>query len=32
MERALDGVPIGDLSMAMNEPSPFMLLAFNGGR
>ncbi len=28
MERALDGVPIGDLSTAMNDPSPFTLLAF----
>ncbi len=28
MQRALDGVPIGDLSTAMNDPSPFTLLAF----
>ncbi len=28
MERALDGVPIGELSTAMNDPSPFTLLAF----
>ncbi len=28
MDRALDGVPIGDLSTAMNDPSPFTLLAF----
>lgn len=28
MERALDGVPIGDISTAMNDPSPFTLLAF----
>lgn len=28
MERALDGVPIGDLSTAMNDPTPFTLLAF----
>jgi len=28
MQVALDGVPIGDLSTAMNDPSPFTLLAF----
>ncbi len=28
MERALDGVPIGDMSTALNDPSPFTLLAF----
>ncbi|ODV09050.1 MAG: hypothetical protein ABT20_11575 [Rubrivivax sp. SCN 70-15] len=28
MARALDGVPISDLSTAMNDPSPFTLLAF----
>lgn len=28
MERALDGVPIEDISTAMNDPSPFTLLAF----
>lgn len=28
MRVALDGVPIGDLSTAMNDPSPFTLLAF----
>lgn len=28
MQTALDGVPIGDLSAAMNDPSPFTLLAF----
>ena len=28
MDRALDGVPIGDLSTAMNDPTPFTLLAF----
>ncbi len=28
METALDGVPIGELSTAMNDPSPFTLLAF----
>ena len=28
METALDGVPIGNLSTAMNDPSPFTLLAF----
>ncbi|HQS00643.1 MULTISPECIES: acyl-CoA mutase large subunit family protein [unclassified Polaromonas] len=28
---ALDGVPIGDLSTAMNDPSPFTLLAFELG-
>lgn len=28
MDTALDGVPIGDLSTAMNDPSPFTLLAF----
>lgn len=28
MERALEGVPIGELSTAMNDPTPFTLLAF----
>jgi methylmalonyl-CoA mutase, N-terminal domain len=28
METALDGVPIGSISTAMNDPSPFTLLAF----
>ncbi|MDP3135535.1 MAG: acyl-CoA mutase large subunit family protein, partial [Burkholderiaceae bacterium] len=28
MERALDGVPIDSISTAMNDPSPFTLLAF----
>jgi methylmalonyl-CoA mutase N-terminal domain/subunit len=28
MDRALDGVPLGDISAAMNDPSPFTLLAF----
>ena len=28
MEEALDGVPIGDISTAMNDPLPFTLLAF----
>lgn len=28
MDRALEGVPIGDLSTAMNDPAPFTLLAF----
>ena len=28
MDRALDGVPLGDISTAMNDPSPFTLLAF----
>lgn len=28
MRVALDGVPIGELSTAMNDPSPFTLLAF----
>ncbi|TFZ06114.1 methylmalonyl-CoA mutase [Ramlibacter henchirensis] len=28
MEAALDGVPIGDISTAMNDPTPFTLLAF----
>jgi len=28
MTVALDGVPIGDISTAMNDPSPFTLLAF----
>ncbi|WP_323003839.1 acyl-CoA mutase large subunit family protein [Denitromonas sp.] len=28
MERALDGIPIDALSTAMNDPSPFTLLAF----
>jgi methylmalonyl-CoA mutase N-terminal domain/subunit len=28
MDRALDGVPVGDISTAMNDPSPFTLLAF----
>jgi methylmalonyl-CoA mutase N-terminal domain/subunit len=27
MERALDGVPLGDISCALNDPSPFTLLA-----
>ena len=28
MEAALDGVPLGSISTAMNDPSPFTLLAF----
>jgi methylmalonyl-CoA mutase, N-terminal domain len=28
MEQALDGVPIGGISTALNDPSPFTLLAF----
>ena len=28
METALDGVPVGEISTAMNDPSPFTLLAF----
>lgn len=28
METCLDGVPIGDMSIALNDPSPFTLLAF----
>ncbi len=28
MDDALDGVPLGDISTAMNDPSPFTLLAF----
>ena len=28
MEQALDGVPLGRISTAMNDPSPFTLLAF----
>jgi methylmalonyl-CoA mutase, N-terminal domain len=28
MDRALDGVPLGRISAAMNDPSPFTLLAF----
>lgn len=28
MEQALDGVPLGEISTAMNDPSPFTLLAF----
>ena len=28
MDRALDSVPLGDISAAMNDPSPFTLLAF----
>jgi len=28
MDRALDGVPLGSISTAMNDPSPFTLLAF----
>jgi pivalyl-CoA mutase large subunit len=28
MDRALDGVPLGEISAAMNDPSPFTLLAF----
>jgi methylmalonyl-CoA mutase N-terminal domain/subunit len=28
MDRALDGVPLGYISAAMNDPSPFTLLAF----
>lgn len=28
MYRALDGVPLGEISTAMNDPSPFTLLAF----
>ena len=31
MEIALDGVPLGDISTAMNDPSPFTLLAFTLG-
>ena len=28
MDAALDGVPLGDISTAMNDPTPFTLLAF----
>jgi len=28
METCLEGVPIGDMSVALNDPSPFTLLAF----
>jgi methylmalonyl-CoA mutase N-terminal domain/subunit len=28
MDRAMEGVPIGELSTALNDPSPFTLLAF----
>jgi methylmalonyl-CoA mutase N-terminal domain/subunit len=28
MERALDGVPVGEISTAMNDPTPFTLFAF----
>jgi methylmalonyl-CoA mutase N-terminal domain/subunit len=28
MERAFEGVPIGDISTALNDPAPFTLLAF----
>jgi len=28
MDRALQGIPVGDISTAMNDPSPFTLLAF----
>ncbi|KQY63482.1 MULTISPECIES: acyl-CoA mutase large subunit family protein [unclassified Nocardioides] len=28
MDRALDGVPLGSISTAMNDPTPFTLLAF----
>ena len=31
MEEALDGVPLGEISTAMNDPSPFTLLAFTLG-
>lgn len=31
MDDALDGVPIGEISTAMNDPSPFTLLAFTLG-
>jgi len=31
MDRALDGVPLGKISTAMNDPSPFTLLAFTLG-
>lgn len=31
MEEALDGVPLGSISTAMNDPSPFTLLAFTLG-
>jgi methylmalonyl-CoA mutase N-terminal domain/subunit len=31
MDEALDGVPIGEISTAMNDPSPFTLLAFTLG-
>ncbi|MBR1203002.1 MULTISPECIES: methylmalonyl-CoA mutase [unclassified Bradyrhizobium] len=31
MDNALDGVPIGEISTAMNDPSPFTLLAFTLG-
>jgi methylmalonyl-CoA mutase N-terminal domain/subunit len=31
MDRALDGVPVGEISTAMNDPSPFTLLAFTLG-
>jgi methylmalonyl-CoA mutase, N-terminal domain len=31
MDRALAGVPLGEISTAMNDPSPFTLLAFTLG-
>jgi methylmalonyl-CoA mutase, N-terminal domain len=31
MDVALDGVPLGEISTAMNDPSPFTLLAFTLG-
>lgn len=31
MDGALDGVPVGEISTAMNDPSPFTLLAFTLG-
>lgn len=31
MDEALDGVPLGTISTAMNDPSPFTLLAFTLG-
>lgn len=31
MDRALDGVPLDEISTAMNDPSPFTLLAFTLG-
>jgi methylmalonyl-CoA mutase, N-terminal domain len=31
MDAELDGVPLGEISVAMNDPSPFTLLAFTPG-